>query len=203
MARDPAKVGRRHLAQASDQLTELRRALAVQAVEIPEAEFDPVTGAPCNEAGLWSSNLSLVADELGELIATIGRIEGFTDSAGSASSESPSDDENLTVSHRQLRPRPLIWDVRPGTESSNLEDPAGHWHARIWKKDGIWFWELAPGYSYGRARRIPQELESGEWMASVSCTQALELHGWPVACLPAPACPRPGNSEPVARAGLE
>ena len=199
MARDPSNVGRHHLAQASERLTELRKTLAAQADEIPEAEFDPVTGAPRNEAGLWSSNLSLVADELGELLATIGRIEGAT-----ASEESPSDaEENPTVSHRQLRPRPLIWDVRPGTESSNLEDPAGHWHARIWKKDGIWFWELAPGYSYGRARRIPQELESGEWMASVSCTQALELHGWPVACLPAPACPPLGNLKPSTRAGLE
>ena len=199
MARDPSNVGRHHLAQASERLTELRKTLAAQADEIPEAEFDPVTGAPRNEAGLWSSNLSLVADELGELIATIGRIEGAT-----TSEESPADDEEkLTISLRQLRPRPLIWDVRPGAESSNLEDPAGHWHARIWKKDGIWFWELAPGYSHGRARRIPRELVGGEWMASISCTQALEIYGWPSACLPDPACPLPGSPEAEARAGQE
>lgn len=176
MASDPADAVRLLLAQTGSRILDLRETLETQAAAIEGAEFDPSTGAPGNLAGQWVSNLSLVADELGEVLATLRRLEPRTGSTAGPPS-----------SIHQLRPRPLVWEWKIDEERFQLEDPAGHWHARVWQEEEAWRWELAPGYDYGEAQAIADPELDGEKVASEACERVLALHGWPPVCLPSGA----------------
>lgn len=182
MAQDPVEASWQQLAQIDLRLAEHIETLEAQTATLDQASFDPSTGDPVNAAGSMVSNLSLVADELRELRSAISSMR------------------RLRLQGERSRPRPvphpLIWIDEADGSGKKLEDPSGHWHARIWRQDRTWRWDLASGYGFALAIRLGDE-DLGESAAMRACEGALGKLGWPVSCLPELSSPKPSEGEAI------
>lgn len=180
MAQDPVEASWQQLAQIDLRLAEHIETLESQIQTLDQASFDPSTGDPINAAGSMVSNLSLVADELRELRSSIGSLRRRRMQA--------------ERSRPRSVPHPLSWIDEADGAGKRLEDPSGHWHARIWQQDGAWWWDLAAGYGSPSARRSREE-GLGEGAAMGACEEELGELGWPESCLPSLASPKPPEGQ--------